>query len=59
VRIGKIGRKNCRVMGKISAVIRRAAAAVLTTGPGDSAMHNEKMARMARIRYCPSKYDHR
>ena len=33
--------------------------AVFTKGPGDGMMHREKIPSIMRMRYCPSKNDHR
>lgn len=56
--MGMKGRKNCRVIGRMSDVPMRVATAILASGPGDSIMHSEKVPRKARITHCPSCHVH-
>jgi hypothetical protein len=58
VRVGSNGRRNCRVIGKHSPVISSVAKNVFANGPGASLTDSEKMARIARNRYCASYIDH-
>lgn len=48
------GRKNCRVMGKISDVNNKLATNVFVNGPGDSITLREKIPTIARNNHCPS-----
>lgn len=52
--MGRKGRKNCRVMGKIRELRRAVAIKVLKRGPGSWMTERQKMPTMARNRYCPS-----
>lgn len=52
--MGSNGSKNCRVTGIRMPVKRAVAANVLANGPGASLTESEKMATMARNRYCAS-----
>lgn len=54
VNVGSNGRRNWRVMGRQRPVIRRVARKVFANGPGASLTEREKMATMARNRYCAS-----
>ena len=54
VKIGRVGRKNCLVMGRTRDERSRIATAVFGSGPGFSMTHRENMPRIAIMRYCPS-----
>jgi hypothetical protein len=58
VRVGSNGRRNWRVMGKHRPVMSSVATNVFANGPGASLTESEKMARIARNRYCASYSDH-
>jgi DNA-directed RNA polymerase subunit N (RpoN/RPB10) len=58
VRVGSNGSRNWRVMGRHKPVMSRVATNVLAKGPGASLTEREKMATMARKRYCASYIDH-
>lgn len=58
VRVGSNGRRNWRVMGRHNPVMSRPATNVFANGPGASLTDREKMATMARNRYCASYMDH-
>lgn len=58
VRVGSNGRRNCLVIGRHKPVISSVARNVLANGPGASLTDKEKMATMARKRYCASYIDH-
>ena len=55
---GRNGSRNWRVMGIKSPPMSSAETKVLANGPGASETDKEKMAIMARMRYCPSYMDH-
>lgn len=57
--IGKNGKKNCRVIGKIKDNINKVDIKVLTSGPGCSITAKENIPRIARSKYWPSQNDHR
>lgn len=52
--IGKKGRKNCCVIGRIKKIINSVATVNLTRGPGSCIMHIEKIPTTANNRYCAS-----
>ena len=54
VRVGSNGRRNWRVMGRQRPVMSRPATNVFANGPGASLTDREKMATMAKKRYCAS-----
>jgi hypothetical protein len=54
VRVGSNGRRNWRVMGRQRPVMSRPATNVFANGPGASLTDREKMATIARKRYCAS-----
>ena len=56
--MGMKGRKNCLVTGRMREMPINVATAILTRGPGDSIMHNEKIPRNANITHCPSCHVH-
>ena len=58
VSVGSSGRRNCREMGRHKPVMSRPATNVFANGPGASLTDREKMATMARNRYCASYIDH-
>lgn len=54
VSVGSNGRRNWRVIGRHRPVMSSVATNVFANGPGDSLTEREKMATMARNRYCAS-----
>jgi hypothetical protein len=58
VSVGSNGRRNCRVMGRQRPVMSRPATNVFANGPGASLTEREKMATIAKNRYCASYMDH-
>lgn len=56
--MGRKGRKNCLVMGKIKDNINKVDIKVLTSGPGCSIIDKQNMPKIARMRYWPSQKDH-
>ena len=53
-KIGRAGRKNCRVMGRTRELMRSVAITVFIKGPGFRMTQREKIPRKAKNRYCPS-----
>jgi hypothetical protein len=56
--IGRKGRKNCRVMGSMSEIMRAVAITVLSIGPGDCMILRQKMPSTVNPKYWKSYSDH-
>lgn len=54
VNVGSNGSKNCRVIGSNRPVKSAVAANVFANGPGASLTDSEKMATIAKNKYCAS-----
>jgi hypothetical protein len=57
-KIGRAGKKNCRVIGRTKELRSNIATTVLSRGPGFWITQSEKIPRKARNRYCPSHIVH-